>query len=68
MRPYLWAEQATTFELISFENSESYTSYKMIFPDIKGPGANSMQLAEVEFYGSSLQFKIIQIIPLNGAF
>jgi hypothetical protein len=39
--------------MIMVNNSTAYTSYKMVFPTMKdslGAGADSMQLAEVQFY------------------
>jgi hypothetical protein len=36
---------------VDFANSTSYSAYKMIFPTVKNAGsANSMQLAEAQFY------------------
>lgn len=37
--------------VVSFANTQSYTSYKVVFPTVKDPGAaNSMQLADFQFY------------------
>ncbi|MBN2270237.1 MAG: PEP-CTERM sorting domain-containing protein [Sedimentisphaerales bacterium] len=39
-------------DLVEFSNSAIYTSYKMLFTDVKDAGAaNSMQIAEIQFYG-----------------
>jgi len=50
----------TADEVVSFANSTAYASYKVIFPEIKGPAANtvppaagtitSMQIAGIQFY------------------
>ncbi len=40
---------ATGFsQSITFPNATAYTSYLLVFPTVKGPGANSMQLSEVQ--------------------
>ncbi len=39
-------------QTVSFSNSTSYRTYILIFPTIKNSGENSMQISEVEFYGS----------------
>src|SRR5690606_30240212 len=37
--------------VISFTNTTSYTSYRMIFPDVRDAGdANSMQFNEIQFF------------------
>ena len=39
---------------ITFENNVAYTSYQLLFPDIRGPvggSVNSMQIAEIELIG-----------------
>ena len=39
---------------VTITNTASYRSYKMLFPTVKNPGtANSMQIAEIQFYGAS---------------
>ena len=41
---------------ISFENDMAYTTYKIVFPGIRGPvggSVNSMQIAEIELLGVS---------------
>ncbi len=46
------AERNTLGPLVEFSNSTIYSSYKMLFTDLKNAGsANSMQIAEVQFYG-----------------
>jgi hypothetical protein len=37
---------------ITFENTAAYTFYKVMFPTCRGPGQNSMQIAEVELLGA----------------
>jgi hypothetical protein len=40
---------------IQFENAIPYLSYRMVFPTLKdaaAPGADSVQIAEIQFYGS----------------
>ena len=49
------SERLTEGELELFDNSEFYTSYKVIFPTVKNPGTsittgNAMQIAEFQFY------------------
>jgi len=39
--------------LVTFANTTSYRSYKMLFPTVKNVSANSMQIAEIQFYGAS---------------
>jgi len=34
----------------SFANSDSYTSYMVLFPTIKDPGQNSMQVSEIQLF------------------
>lgn len=38
--------------LISFANENSYSSYRLLFPSVYGPGANSMQVAELSLNGT----------------
>jgi hypothetical protein len=47
--PFLqrWATQE-----IAFPNNDSYTSYRLTFPTVAGGSANSMQIAEIQLYGS----------------
>ncbi len=40
-------------QYIFFSNSSSYSSYRLIFPEVVGPGGNSMQISEVEFLEAS---------------
>ena len=35
------------------DNTKSFKSYRLIFPNVAGPGGNSMQISEVEFLGST---------------
>ena len=37
--------------LTTFDNVDSFCTYAVIFDDIKGPGANSMQVSEVQVHG-----------------
>ena len=40
--------------VLSFANSTAYSSYKLMFPTVKNPGAaNSMQVGEIQFYSTS---------------
>ncbi len=49
---FLPEERDTVGPMVSFANGDAYTSYKMIFPLVKnGDAANSMQIAEVQFFG-----------------
>jgi hypothetical protein len=44
----------TNGSLVSFANSTSYTSYKILFPTVKNAGsANSMQVADIRLYQTS---------------
>ena len=46
------ADRNTLGPLVSFANSDWYTSYKMLFPTLKdGDAANSMQIADLQLYG-----------------
>jgi len=46
------SERDTLGPLVAISNSTIYTSYKMLFPTVKDADlANSMQIAEVQFYG-----------------
>ena len=36
---------------LTFANEVPYTSYRLIFPTVAGPGGNSMQISEVELLG-----------------
>lgn len=47
---------ATTYTLsdpVSFANSSTYSSYRMIFPTIQSATANSLQMGEMSFYTST---------------
>ena len=37
---------------IFFPNSRAYRAYRLIFPNVVGPGGNSMQISEVELLGT----------------
>jgi glucose/arabinose dehydrogenase len=37
---------------VTVNNNTAYTSYKMIFPTVKNEFANSMQIAEIQFFGN----------------
>lgn len=39
--------------VVSFANSASYTSYKLIFTQLKSPTSSLMQIADVQFYESN---------------
>jgi len=46
------SERDTLGPLVAISNSTAYASYKMLFPTLKDADlANSMQIAEVQFYG-----------------
>ena len=46
---------------VSFANTDSYSAYMLIFPDVKdAPNANSMQISEVQFHG--------EVVPEPSAF
>ena len=48
-------------QTVSFDNSDAYSSYMLIFPDVKdAPAANSMQISEVQFQG--------EVVPEPSAF
>ncbi len=48
------AARLTDGPLVSFANSTSYTSYKILFPTVKNAGgANSMQVADIRLYQTS---------------
>ena len=36
---------------IFFDNFRAYRAYRLIFPNVAGPGGNSMQISEVELLG-----------------
>lgn len=44
----------TAGPIVAVNTSDAYTSYRMIFTDVKNPfAANSMQIAEIQFFGDS---------------
>jgi len=50
-------------QTISFENTSSYTSYLLFFPTVKNQGrANSMQLGEVQVFGSAKSCSPTEVI------
>lgn len=46
----LTAARDTVQAPVGFANGASYTSYRLVFPEVKDAGGNSMQIAEVQFY------------------
>ena len=40
----------TPMVVMNVTNDEAFASYKFIFPSMKGPGHNSMQISEVQFW------------------
>jgi hypothetical protein len=48
---------------VSFSNLVPYSSYKLIFPTVVGPGGNSMQISEVEFLGAALGTLLDVTVP-----
>jgi len=51
---------------VTVNNTASYASYKMLFPTVKDAGAaNSMQIAEVQFYGEANAAR--NPIPTDGS-
>ena len=46
-------------QTILFENAVPYLQYRLIFPEVAGPGGNSMQISEVELLGT--------VAPCRGA-
>lgn len=47
------AERNTLGPIVPVANTQSYTSYKMIFPTLKGPNLTLMQIAEASFFASA---------------
>ena len=45
-------ERNTTGTIVNIDNQTEYTSYRLIFPTVKGNG-NSMQIAEIQFYSEN---------------
>lgn len=45
--------RGTLSPVVTVNNPNSYTSYKMIFTDLKGPAKNLMQVAEASFFTST---------------
>jgi hypothetical protein len=60
-----WARRAWLSKPITFANTVSYKHYKLMFPACRGPGQNSMQIAEVEFL--STVYTATSPSPVDGA-
>ncbi|MBK7999073.1 MAG: HYR domain-containing protein [Verrucomicrobia bacterium] len=45
---------------ILFDNATPYLSYRLVFPEVAGPGGNSMQISEVELLGSQAPSDVTQ--------
>ena len=41
-------------QIVPIPNSTAYASYLLVFPTVKGPAANSMQISEVQLYDSGI--------------
>ena len=41
----------TYYTATTFDNADAYCTYAIIFDDVKGPNANSMQISEVQLHG-----------------
>ena len=41
----------TLQDATTFVNTDAYTSYRLLFPTVRGTGQNSMQIGEVQFLG-----------------
>lgn len=53
----------SNLQAVSFTNTAKYESYLLLFPDVKNSnGANSMQIAEVQLFGS-IESCVTPIIP-----
>jgi hypothetical protein len=46
-------DRGTLSPVIQVNNANSYSSYKMVFTDLKGPAKTLMQIAEASFYSST---------------
>ena len=40
-------------ETVTFSNTTAYLNYLILFPTVKGPGGNSMQIAEAQLFGTA---------------
>jgi hypothetical protein len=50
----------------SFANSNSYLTYLVLFPTVKGPGGNSMQIAEVQLFGTVPEPTTLSLLGLGA--
>lgn len=55
-------------QTISFANSESYTSYLVVFPEVKNStaGGNAMQVAEIQLYGAIPEPSIVGLFGMSA--
>ncbi|HON92286.1 MAG TPA: PA14 domain-containing protein [Sedimentisphaerales bacterium] len=51
-RPIAWPRRWKNVTPIGFANAIPYTTYKVVFTAVRGPNANSMQIAEIELLGT----------------
>ncbi len=51
-RPVAWPRRWKNVTPLGFANAIPYTNYKVAFPAVRGPNANSMQIAEIELLGT----------------
>ncbi|NLH40720.1 MAG: hypothetical protein GX448_02680 [Planctomycetes bacterium] len=51
-RPTVWPRRWKSVTPIGFANTVPYTNYKVAFTAVRGPNANSMQIAEIELLGT----------------
>ncbi|MDG2122582.1 MAG: hypothetical protein P8J87_02715, partial [Verrucomicrobiales bacterium] len=55
-------------QTVNFANSASYTSYLVVFDALKNAGAaNSMQIADVQIYGSIPEPAALSFLALSSA-
>lgn len=48
------AERFTPGDAVSFANTAAFTSYRLVFPEVKdAAAANSMQISEIQFFGTA---------------
>lgn len=48
------SDRFTPGDAVTFANAAAYTSYRMVFPEVKdAAAANSMQLSEIQFFGEA---------------
>ena len=60
-----WTRQTWTTTAMRFANTVAYKHYQLMFPACRGPGQNSMQIAEIELLMDV--YTATATIPLNGA-